>query len=163
MPILKDLAEMKANNSKRISSDAAIPARQSGHETPLFLLPDGGGDISHAFELAHDIDKTIPVYVLQWSPPESKQPSSIEEMANAMIPRIKKVQPSGPYALAGYCTGGILAYEIAKQLINSGCSVSFLGLIDTYPTFSGLSESEIFIGFILWSYPIFGSFNDPMW
>lgn len=37
--------------------------KQIGNETPLFMLPDGGEDISHIFELAHDIDENIPVYV----------------------------------------------------------------------------------------------------
>ncbi|XP_031636018.1 uncharacterized protein LOC116348934 [Contarinia nasturtii] len=131
-PILKDFAERVTNSSDRLYCDAAVPARQYGDQTPLFLLPDGRGDTSYAFELAHEIDKSIPIYVLLWSSPENEQPTSIEEMATRMIPKIKEVQPNGPCAIAGYSSGGILAYEITKQLISSGYPVSFLGLIDTY-------------------------------
>ncbi|XP_055302590.1 uncharacterized protein LOC129568563 [Sitodiplosis mosellana] len=163
-PILKDLAERITNHFKRLYSDVAIPARQFGNETPLFLLPDGDGGISYAFELAHDIDKNIPIYVLPWSSPENIQPSSIEEMADAMISLLKKIQPNGPYAMAGYSGGGILAYEIGKQLISNGCTVSFLGLIDTYPPIANvLTETEIFVTFLLLKYPVFKTINDSMW
>lgn len=116
------MAEQITVRFKRLYSDAAIRARQYGNETPLFLLPDGFGDISYAFELAYD----HPVYVLLRPSPENGHPSSIEEIAEAMIHHIKKVRSNGPYAIAGYTVSdGILAFEIAKQLINSGRSVSF--------------------------------------
>lgn len=64
-------------------------------------------------------------------------------MANCMIHLIQKVQLNGPCAVVGYSSGGILAYEITKQLINSGQPVSFLGLIDTYSP-EKLNKTEIF-------------------
>ncbi|XP_055301538.1 plipastatin synthase subunit E-like [Sitodiplosis mosellana] len=163
-PVLKDLAKQISHHSNRMYCDVAIPVRQYGNETPLFLLPEGEGGISYAFELAHDIDKNIPVYVLPWSSPEIKQPSSIEEMANAMISLMKKIQTNGPYAIAGYSPGGILAYEMAKQLINSGCSVSFLGLIDTYlPIENILTETTVFLTSVLHKFPVFQTLNDSKW
>ncbi|WP_154640318.1 thioesterase domain-containing protein, partial [Serratia marcescens] len=44
---------------------------------------------------------------------------------------IREVQPQGPYHLAGYSSGGVLAYAIAEQLQSAGEAVAFLGLIDT--------------------------------
>lgn len=127
-------------------------------------MPDGGGDISHAFELARDIDKTIPVYVLPWPSPEHEQPSSIEEMATTMIAHIKAIRISGPCALAGYSNGGILAYEIAKQLLISGYPISFLGLIDTYASVvNRFSETEMFLTFLHLELPAFKTLNDPVW
>ncbi|XP_031640002.1 uncharacterized protein LOC116351985 [Contarinia nasturtii] len=164
-PILKDLAEKITNSSDNMYSDVAIPARRNGDQAPIFLLPSGDGDISHAFELAHEIDKNIPVYVLPWSSPEKVQPSSIEEMANKMIPLIKKVHPNGPCAVAGYSSGGILAYEVTNQLINIGYPVSFLGLIDTYPPYASISynETDVFLLFITMKSPFFNSLNDSEW
>lgn len=80
-----------------------IPVRQYGNKTPLFVLLDGSGDTSHiyAFEVARDIDKNILVYVLPWLSSEDKQPSSVEEMATAIIPHIERVQPNGPCVIAG--------------------------------------------------------------
>ncbi|XP_031632574.1 uncharacterized protein LOC116346579 [Contarinia nasturtii] len=164
-PILKDLAEKMTNSSDRLYSDVAIPARRYGDRTPIFLLPSGDGDISHAFEIAHEIDKSFPVYVLPWSSPEKEQPSSIEEMANTMISLIKKVRPNGPCAVAGYSSGGILAYEITNQLINGGYPVAFTGLIDTYPPYAcgTLNETEVFLTFIVRKSPFFKSLNDTKW
>lgn len=62
IPILKNLAERITNSSKKVYCDEAISIRQHGSATPLFPLPDGLGDISYAFELAHSLDKNIPVY-----------------------------------------------------------------------------------------------------
>ena len=43
-----------------------------------------------------------------------------------------RIQPSGPYFLAGHSYGGMLAFEIAQQLTKSGQAVAFLGLLDTF-------------------------------
>ncbi|XP_055301532.1 uncharacterized protein LOC129568042 [Sitodiplosis mosellana] len=163
-PVLKDLAEQITHHTNRFYSDAAIPVRQHGYETPLFLLPDGWGDISYAFELANDIDKNIPIYVLPWSPPENKLPSSMEEMAYVMVTLMRKIQANGPYAIAGYSSGGILAYEMAKQLLKSGGSVSFLGLIDTYPTNTNpRTETETFLSYLMLKVPVIKVINDSKW
>lgn len=149
-PILKDLAAQIDNRTNRLYCEVAIPIRHSGNETPLFLVPDGWGGVSYAFDLARDIDKNIPVYVLPWASPENEQPHSIEEMADKMITLMKKVHPNGPYATAGYASGGFLAYEIAKQLIKSGSGVSFLGLIGAFPpTENTISETGVFLADLL--------------
>ncbi|ETS29291.1 thioesterase of type I polyketide synthase or non-ribosomal peptide synthase like protein [Photorhabdus khanii NC19] len=48
-----------------------------------------------------------------------------------MISLMKAVQPTGPYRISGYSSGGILAYAVARQLLHAGETVNFLGLIDT--------------------------------
>jgi thioesterase domain-containing protein len=44
---------------------------------------------------------------------------------------IREVQPTGPYRVAGWSSGGVLAYEIASQLVGQNETVEFVGLIDT--------------------------------
>jgi thioesterase domain-containing protein len=51
-------------------------------------------------------------------------------MAANYIDRLRKVQPSGPYLLAGLCAGGVIAFEMARQLQNQGDLVAFVGIID---------------------------------
>ena len=58
--------------------------------------------------------------------------ASIEEMAAAYLPEIRAVQPEGPYLLAGYSGGGLVALEIARALDAVGERVDFLGFIDTF-------------------------------
>lgn len=62
-------------------------------------------------------------------------PQSVEEMAEEYIAQIKSIQPDGPYILGGECVGGLVAYEMARQLIQEGDEVKSLVLMDThYPT-----------------------------
>jgi thioesterase domain-containing protein len=54
----------------------------------------------------------------------------IVDMAHAKIERIRAVQPHGPYLLAGLCAGGVIAFELARQLQDQGEQVAFVGIID---------------------------------
>jgi acyl-coenzyme A synthetase/AMP-(fatty) acid ligase/thioesterase domain-containing protein/tetratricopeptide (TPR) repeat protein len=56
---------------------------------------------------------------------------SIEKMAYYIVNSIRKIQPVGPYYLAGWSFGGLLAYEITSQLQAQHQEVKFLGLIDS--------------------------------
>jgi thioesterase domain-containing protein len=56
---------------------------------------------------------------------------SIEEAASCYIGEIRQVQPHGPYYLGGCCYGGIVAFEMARQLEELGEPVAALVLIDT--------------------------------
>ena len=59
---------------------------------------------------------------------------NVESMAAENIQEIKKLYPNGPYVLGGECLGGVVAYEMAQQLIMSGETVDLLILSDTYKT-----------------------------
>lgn len=54
-------------------------------------------------------------------------------MASTHIEAMRKVRPHGPYRLGGFCNGGLIAYEMARQLQQAGEQVEFLGLIDPSP------------------------------
>jgi thioesterase domain-containing protein len=56
---------------------------------------------------------------------------SVEEMASAYLAEIRAVQPSGPYFLGGYCGGGLIAYQMAQELLAAGEQVALLALIDS--------------------------------
>ena len=53
-------------------------------------------------------------------------------MAADYVEALVQVQPRGPYHLAGWSTGGVVAYEMAQQLVSAGQAVTLLGLIDSY-------------------------------
>jgi acetoacetyl-CoA synthetase len=46
---------------------------------------------------------------------------------------IREVQPHGPYLLAGYSSGGLVAIEVGRRLLARGENVAFIALLDTYP------------------------------
>ncbi|HAT3516543.1 TPA: amino acid adenylation domain-containing protein [Serratia marcescens] len=129
-PILAELAERIDRRTAEAPLRKAVPARSSGSRPPLFFVPTGFGDHSYVFELAKEIDETFPVYAVPWPAVEEK-PATMSDMAACAVALIREVQPQGPYHLAGYSSGGVLAYAIAEQLQSAGEAVAFLGLIDT--------------------------------
>jgi amino acid adenylation domain-containing protein len=64
--------------------------------------------------------------------PRKCMPESIEQIAAEYVQLIRRLQPSGPYCLLGWCVGGILALEVAQQLVAANEEVSFLAVIDTW-------------------------------
>ena len=57
--------------------------------------------------------------------------TSIEAIASYYLQEIRRVQARGPYLLGGYCTGGVIAFEMAQQLRAAGEEVAILVLFDT--------------------------------
>jgi acetoacetyl-CoA synthetase len=57
----------------------------------------------------------------------------VEAMAQFHIEQIKRLQPNGPYFLAGYSFGGLVALQMAQRLTAAGKKIAVLALIDTYP------------------------------
>lgn len=54
----------------------------------------------------------------------------IEAVAEGYIPHIRSIQASGPYHLAGFCFGGVVAYEVARQLERAGEEVAQVAILD---------------------------------
>lgn len=101
---------------------------------PLFIVASVSGDVLYARELAaclgqrHALYGLLPIGLQAHA---SRQPT-IEELATYYLQEMKRIQPQGPYALTGHCFGGIVAFEMAQQLMANREEVSFLGLIETF-------------------------------
>ena len=130
-PTPKLLAGRIESGGDRASSDGAICIRKGGPESPLFLAHDGAGGIFYARELSQYLDPDIPVYGLPALSADEPQLRTMEALAKRVVPMIRTIRPRGPYRLAGWSFGGLMAYEIARQLIGVGEEVEFLGLLDT--------------------------------
>jgi amino acid adenylation domain-containing protein len=122
-----------------------IPLQPGGKKRPLFCVHPAGGHVFCYLPLARALGPDQPVYGLQASGLEEEEPqspaTSIEEMASAYVQSIKTLQPEGPYQLLGMSSGGLIAYEMARQFKAAGEVVSALTLLDT--TVPG-SNSETF-------------------
>jgi thioesterase domain-containing protein len=88
---------------------------------------------THYRHLVSDLKSDRPVFGLQPLPMDGKHriPRTVESIAAEYIIQIRRVQPHGPYFLAGHSFGGRVSFEIAQQLVREGERVSFLGLINT--------------------------------
>ncbi|WP_387465803.1 amino acid adenylation domain-containing protein [Photorhabdus sp. RM323S] len=130
-PVLAELAAKITSDLLSQPQCVAITVRPAGTGLPLFFVPSGMSDYSYVFGLAQHIRSGYPIYALPW-PSISEEPmSTMEEQAVRMISLMKAVQPTGPYRISGYSSGGILAYAIVQRLLHAGETVNFLGLIDT--------------------------------
>jgi amino acid adenylation domain-containing protein len=142
-PTIESLARKVASQSGRAFADRAICIRKGGPAPPLFLAHDGSGHLAYVPVLAPYIDLNMPIYGLPAKPADAPPLRTIEEMATRMVQMIREVQPVGPYHIAGWSLGGVLAYEIAAQLIDADQKVDFLGLFDArYVAGLGMSESH---------------------
>ena len=103
-------------------------------QQPLFLVHDEIGSLTYASILAPHLSPEIAVYGLPVNSIGLKGQSTLQEMAARMAAMIRDIQPQGPYRLAGYSFGGVLAYEIAVQLLGEDQLVEFLGLLDSFYT-----------------------------
>jgi len=122
-------------DSKKVASahPNLVPIRSQGHLAPLFLIHPVGGEVQYAFDLARHLGADQPVYALAASGlvvGETPR-ASINEMATVYLDAIRHVQPTGPYTVAGWSLGGMIAYEIAHQLLAIGETINFVGMIDT--------------------------------
>jgi thioesterase domain-containing protein/NAD(P)-dependent dehydrogenase (short-subunit alcohol dehydrogenase family) len=112
-----------------------VALRAIGAQVPLFCFPGGGEDAIVFRALAGLLHDDRPVYSLQCSgldASECLEPvASIEAIASGFIRAMRVTQLRGPYFLAGHCLGGLLAFEVAQQLVAGGETVGLLGLVDT--------------------------------
>jgi amino acid adenylation domain-containing protein len=105
----------------------------------LALQPNGARDSifwvhNISMDLAAAMGDDQPFFSVLLTPDDF---SSLEEMATlhsfaaCLLAKIQAVQSKGPYAIGGYCLGGLLAYEIASQLRAAGQQVTLLVLLDS--------------------------------
>jgi thioesterase domain-containing protein len=132
-PTIESLAAKIGLEGCQVLADKAILVRKGGAEPPLFLAHEGGGELLYLYALAKHIDPRISIYGLPSQMLNDVPLRSVEGMAMRMVQMIRVVQPVGPYRVAGWSLGGLLAYEIAAQLIGANQEVNFLGLLDTNP------------------------------
>jgi thioesterase domain-containing protein/acyl carrier protein len=128
-PTIRQLATLLANERQRRSHPAVIPLQPQGSRTPLFWV-DGGPLF---VPLSRSLDKDQPVLGLRVPVSEASRfrvPFRVEDGAGELVRYLREVQPAGPYYLAGLCINGLVAYEMARQLVSQGQEVALLALFD---------------------------------
>lgn len=134
-PTVEALASVLADTVTKVGSDSHLVAiSAAGRRRPLFLVHPVGGNVLCYVELARELGTDQPVYGLQ--APGLVQGegvlASVEELAELYIAAIRKLQRHGPYYLGGWSFGGIVAYEMARRLSDSGEKVASVVMIDSH-------------------------------
>ncbi|EDP70118.1 Amino acid adenylation [Flavobacteriales bacterium ALC-1] len=133
-PTIEKLASSIDRSVKKQSLGSLVPLKPEGTKTPLYIVHGAHFDVYLFNDLARELDEDQPVYAIQ---PKGlngiDEPlDSIYEMAAYYIAKMEISNPDGPYALAGFSMGGIIAYEMAKQLKAKGKKVTMLASFDSY-------------------------------
>ncbi len=109
-----------------------VPLRKSGRQTPLFIVHGGTGNIASFPKLARALSDDQPVYGIQWDGlAGTGGAQTIEEMASLYMNEVRRIQPEGPYRLAGQCVGGLVAREMATRELDRGGNVELLVMYDS--------------------------------
>jgi amino acid adenylation domain-containing protein len=132
-PTVEKLALALAPDSQLITWDVLVPIKPHGTKTPLYIVHGAGMNVLIYNAMSQQMAADQPVYGLQAKGLNGiDEPSgSVEAMAADYVAAIVAANPHGPYALAGYSFGGVIAFEMARQLLAAGREVRFLGLFDT--------------------------------
>lgn len=127
------LAEVIDDSAPPPPSLILVPVR-TGTGNALFLMHSLSGSVLECWALVAALRTSRPVYGLQALGLDGDEPvqKRVEDMARGYIEQMRRVQPNGPYALAGYSFGGLVALEVAQQLFVAGEQVELLCLLDTY-------------------------------
>ncbi len=148
-PTVEELAKRLLNeNEDNYEWQSLIPIQPKGSRKPLYLIHGAGGNVLLYKTLSKYLEPDYPLYGLQSQGLDgrSKPLNTVEEMAEHYLREIRKVQPSGPYFIGGYCLGGTIAYEMAQRLLRTGEKVGIVVMLDTYNF--ALAEKASFTSFI---------------
>ncbi|MEW5957722.1 MAG: amino acid adenylation domain-containing protein [Chloroflexota bacterium] len=134
-PTVAALADILRRKGWTGSWSSLVPIQSGGARPPFFCIHGMGGGVLDYAPLAQHLGSDQPFYGLQERGFDglSEPFSRIEAMAAYYIEEIRAFQPSGPYFLGGYCFGGTIAFEIARQLQAQGHKVGLLAIIDNTP------------------------------
>jgi amino acid adenylation domain-containing protein len=119
-----------------------VPMQVFGDRPPLFVVHPAGGHVLCYHDLAFLLAMDQPVYALQpRGVDDGGEPITvIEEMAAFYVQAVREMNPGGPYRVAGWSFGGVVAWEMAQQLHAAGQEVDLLALFDTSPhTLEGIT------------------------
>jgi len=132
-PTIADLGKI-VREEKKISSSSLVPLQTQGTKLPFFCVHPAGGHVFYYRELSRDLGSEQPFYGLQAQGfNEGEQVfTKVEDMADFYIKTLQEFQPEGPYKIGGYSFGGVVAFEMAQQLVARGEEVSLLALLDPW-------------------------------
>ena len=150
-------AELLRVRDKRDEWPLLVPIRAGGSQPPLFCVHLADGNILSYRDLARHLPSDQPLFGLQSRGLDGigRLNMRIDDMARDYVAAIRKMQPRGPYAICGWSFGGLVAFEMARQLENAGQMVELLALLDTRARRSDISvrrmatRATIHVNFLL--------------
>ncbi len=150
-------SHLEPNRGMPVEYDPIVPLQTTGGKTPLFCIHPGVGEVLVFVNLANYFVNDRPFFALRARGfNEGETPfSSLDELVDTYVAAIRRRQPHGPYAIAGYSYGGAVVLPIAQRLEALGERVAFIGSIDAPPVIKhprgkvDAIESAVMLAFFL--------------
>jgi len=133
-PTIEQLAAILRQKGWAPRWSSLVVVQAGGSKPPFFCVHGAGGTVVRFYDVARYLGSDQPVYGLQAQALDGTDsyPTRVEQMATHYLKEIQSVQPEGPYFLAGYSFGGIVAFEMAQQLIAQGHEPPLVFLFETF-------------------------------
>ncbi|QWX82697.1 amino acid adenylation domain-containing protein [Cellulophaga sp. HaHaR_3_176] len=138
-PTVEQLAKFIDSDSDLSDWSSLTPIKTEGKKDPLYVIHGADHNVLIFETLSRTLDKEQPVYGLQAKGLNGidEPHDAVEKMALHYVSEILEANPTGPYAIAGYSFGGLIAFEMAKILKAKNKKVKSLIMLDSYvyPTY----------------------------
>lgn len=127
------IAQTRTSVEPRHAPRCLVSIQPKGKHPPIHIISGLGGNVIKFQKLAFYLGEDQPVFGLLPRGLDGAEPyfTRIEDMAAYYADAVQESQPHGPYRLMGYSFGGLVAFEVARQIAARGGEVSFLGVLDT--------------------------------
>lgn len=135
-PTIEQMAQLLRKEEWSPLWSSLVVLRAGASKPPFFCVHGIGGEVLNYRDLARHLSPDQPLYGLQAQGLDGKHPchDRVEDMADHYINEIRSVQPVGPYYLGGLSFGGVVAFEMARQLHAQHQQVGLVALFDAWPT-----------------------------
>lgn len=109
-----------------------VVLQPGGSRIPFFCFPGADENPYYFRHLAAHLGPEQPFYAMRelW-PAAERRTATLEEMAARYVESMHTLRNGGPWILGGHCYGGIMAFEVARQLVSRGESVQAVLLFET--------------------------------
>jgi phthiocerol/phenolphthiocerol synthesis type-I polyketide synthase E len=132
-PTIEELTRILQRETALPGWSPLVEIQASGARPNFFCIHGAGGNVLIYRDLSRRLGADQPFYGLQSQGLDGTCAplTKIEDMASLYAKEIRRLQPAGPYFLGGYCMGGTIAYEVARQIESEGEEIALLALFDT--------------------------------
>ncbi|KAI9840147.1 MAG: putative NRPS-like protein biosynthetic cluster [Thelocarpon superellum] len=133
-PTIRGMSQALEDLQKPHEYSPVVPLQTRGDKTPLWMVHPGVGEVLVFLNLAKYVTDR-PIYALRARGFDEGEAffKDIPDVVETYHAHMKRVQPTGPYAIAGYSFGAMLAFEVSKRLERQGDEVKFLGSFNLPP------------------------------